>query len=508
MHHIKGIDRDQIRMISLEQMVEKDSFARVIDAFVEMLNLEELGFSYYKLNKEGRPPFHPSTMIKIYFYGYQHGIRSCRKLEAACKCNVEMMWLINGQQPHYKTIANFRKDNPDSFRKTFRYFVAILKEWKLVDGKTIAIDSFKIRAQNSLKNNFNERKVKRHLDYIDKKIGEYEGELDREFSQDIEDKLIKVEEKKELYQQIGSTLKESGDGQLSTTDADSRAVVFQRNSVKVGYNIQAASDSKYKLLIAAETGDVNDTKSLAMMVEKSQSNLNMMSKKMNVLADKGYHSGRELKACEELNVKSYISPKESSSIKQNPAYAMENFTYYSRSDTYQCPAGERLKTNGRWYNKKLLHGRKSYQVKHYKTKACKECPLRAECTTNKLGRTIERTEYAEYIMRNNDRVNKNPEYYRQRQQFIEHQFGTLKRHQHFDYTLMRGKKKVLTEVFISFTMYNLRRSVSILGILELFKRIKAVLLIIIDNLDLTYLIGGHRTFKIFNHMMLGRRSYV
>lgn len=499
---MKGIDRDQIRMISLEQMVEKDSLARVIDAFVDMLDLEAFGFTYFTLNKEGRPPFHPATMIKIFFYGYQNGIRSCRKLEKACKRNVEMMWLVNGQQPHYKTIANFRRENPGSFKKTFRYFVALLKDWKLVDGKTIAIDSFKIRAQNSLKNNFNERKVKRHLDYIDKKIAEYEDELDKEFNQEIEDKLVRVEKKKESYLQIRQSLKESGDGQMSTTDPDSRAVVFQRNSVKVGYNIQAASDSKHKLLIAADTGDVNDTKSLALMVEKVQDNLSMPLKKMNVLADKGYHSGRELKACEELNVKSYISPKESSSVKKNPAYAMESFKYNSRSDSYTCPAGERLRTNGIWYNKKLINGRKSYRVKHYKTKACQGCPMRTDCTTNKLGRTIERTEYAAYITRNNDRVNKDPEYYRQRQQLIEHQFGTLKRHQHFDYTLMRGKEKVLTEVFISFTMYNLRRSVSILGILELLKRIKAVMLGIFNKLVLRYVIGHLRELRnIFNRSL-------
>jgi len=161
---------------------------------------------------------------------------------------------------------------------------------------------------------------------------------------------------------------------------------------------------------------------------------------------------------------------------------------------------------GRWYNKKLLHGRKSYQVKHYKTKACKDCPLRTDCTTNKLGRTIERTEYAEYITRNNDRVNKNPEYYRQRQQLIEHQFGTLKRHQHFDYTLMRGKQKVLTEVFIAFTMYNLRRSVSILGIIGLFKRMKAASLRIFDKLDLTYVIRALDGLKIFNHRSLCAKS--
>ena len=488
MHHVKGFDRDQIRMISLDQMVEEDSLVRVIDVFVDMLDLEELGFSYFKLNKEGRPPFHPATMVKIFFYGYQNGIRSCRKLEKACKTNIEMMWLVNGQHPHYKTIANFRKDNSEAFKKTFRYFVAVLRDWKLIEGKTVAIDSFKIRAQNSLKNNFNERKVKRHLDYIDKRIAEYEEELDKEFNQEIEDKLEEVEKKKDDYLNIRQSLKDTGDGQMSSTDPDSRAVVFQRNSVKVGYNIQAASDRKYKLLLAADTGDVNDTKALAVMVERVQKNLGLDSMKINILADKGYHSGRELKACEALNAKTYVAPKESSSVKQNPAYAMESFRYNPRSDTYTCPAGASMLTNGRWYNKKLKNGRKSYEVKHYKTRACKGCKLREECTSNKMGRIIERTEYAEYVASNNNRVNKNPDYYRQRQQIIEHQFGTLKRHQHFDYTLMKGKDKVLGEVFVAFTMYNLRRSVSILGFSGIMRRIKAVLQRIFNKLVLTALI--------------------
>jgi transposase len=147
----------QLRMISLEQMVDAESLVRIIDAFIDMLDLKQFDFTYFKLNKEGRPPFHPSTMMKIYLYGYQNSIRSCRKLEKACKTNIEMMWLINEQKPHFKTIANFRKDNAKAFKKVFQYFVALLKDWNLIDGKTIAIDSFKIRAQNSLKNNFNER---------------------------------------------------------------------------------------------------------------------------------------------------------------------------------------------------------------------------------------------------------------------------------------------------------------------------------------------------------------
>lgn len=198
MHHIPGNNRNQIRMISLEQMVERESLVRIIDAFVDMLDLEQFSFSYFKLNNEGRPPFHPATMMKIYLYGYQNSIRTCRKLEKACKTNIEMMWLINEQRPHFKTIANFRKDNSKAFKEVFRYFVAMLKDWKLIDGKTIAIDSFKIRAQNSLKNNFNERKVKRHINYIDNKIDQYEQVLDQEFDEDTKNKLENNNRKKKI----------------------------------------------------------------------------------------------------------------------------------------------------------------------------------------------------------------------------------------------------------------------------------------------------------------------
>lgn len=476
MYHIQGNNRNQIRMLSLEQMVEQESMVRIIDAFVDMLDLERFDFNYFKLNKEGRPPFHPASMMKLYLYGYQNNLRTCRKLAKACKINIEMMWLVNEQRPHYKTIANFRKDNPKAFKGVFRYFVALLKDWKLIDGKTIAIDSFKIRAQNSLKNNFNQRKVKRHIDYIDKRIAEYEQALDEEFDEYIEERLVHNHQKKENYKNIQKQLKQSGDGQISTTDSDSRAVVFQRNSVRVGYNIQASSDSKNKLLIAADTGDVNDTKALSVMVGKAQENIGDVE---NVLADKGYHSGRELKACEKLGVTTFISPKESSSIKKNPDFAMENFVYDKQDDTYTCPVGEIMHTNGKWYNKNLNNGRKSYQVKHYKTKSCNGCYLRTQCTINKHGRLIERTEYQEYVTRNNDRVNQNPDYYRQRQQIIEHQFGTLKRHWHFDYVLTKGKEKVLGEVYLIFTGYNLKRLISIFGFETLMSKMKAHLLYIL-----------------------------
>jgi len=470
MKHIQGNNRNQLKVLSLEEMVEPQSMVRVIDAFVDMLKLEDFGFSYFKLNKEGRPPYHPAILMKLYLYGYQNSIRSSRKLEKACSTNIEVMWLISDQRPHFKTIANFRKDNSKAFKAVFRHFVAILKDWGLIDGKTIAIDSFKTRAQNSLKNNFNARKVKRHIDYIDSKINEYESELDKEFNQVIQDKLTHNKQKKETYQKINQQLKDTGDGQISTTDPDARAIVFQRNSVKVGYNIQVGSDAKNKLLVAADTGDVNDTKALSVMVKKVQENIGKLE---YVLADKGYHSGRELKACEELGVTTFISPKESSSTKKNPAFSMEAFTYDKKNDTYTCPANETLITNGKWYNKNLSNGRKPYRVKHYKTKACTNCKLQTKCTKSIRGRYIERTEFQQYISRNNYRVNSNPNYYRKRQQIIEHQFGTLKRHWHFDYLLTKGKELVMTEVYIALSCYNLRRLTSIYHFDGLMNKIRA-----------------------------------
>jgi Uri superfamily endonuclease len=424
-------------------------------------------------------------MMKIYLYGYQNSIRSCRKLEKACKNNIEMMWLVHEQQPHYRTIAKFRKDNSKAFKAVFRHFVTLLKGWDLIEGKTIAVDSFKIRAQNSLKNNYNEKKIKRHIDYIDKKIAEYEQYLEEEFDKDIDDKLKHNKEKKGNYQKIRQQLKDSKDGQISLTDPDSKAVVFQRNSVKVGYNIQAASDAKHKMLVAADTGDVNDTKSLGGMVLKVKENIGEPEdgSEMNVLADKGYHTGRELKKCDEQNVKTFVSPKESNSLKTNPDFAPESFIYDKENDVYICPAGEVLRTNGSLYTKNKRQGQLAYKSRHYKTKACMQCALKSKCTKSKRYRYIERSEFQQYIEENNARVYKKPNYYRQRQQIIEHQFGTIKRHYHFDYLLTKGKEKVMGEVYLVFTVYNLKRALSVLGFDALMRRIYACLRLFLASYD-------------------------
>lgn len=470
MRHLEQeIDRLQMTMMDLESMVDQNSYARLVDLFVDALPLEDLGFSHVNHESTGRPPYHPSVLLKLYMYGYRHGLRSSNKLHQACLVNVEVWWLIKGLKPSPRTICYFRANNVKAFKKAFQHFVLLLKEWKLIEGETIAIDSFKIRAQNSLKNNFNQRKIDRHVEYIDNKIAEYENELNEadgiKQEQEIKEKIDYQNEKKDKYKSIEKELKDSGQKQISKVDADARSVVLHRNIVNVGYNVQAGCDGKHKLFINAQTGSVNDTHALAPMAIEAKALLGV--KQMNVLTDKGYTTGAQIAKCTAQNITTYSSPKAHSSQK-NGLYDMQIFEYNEAEDTYSCPAGETMKTNGRWYNKG------GHKVKHYKTKACKSCRQRELCTKNKNGRFIERNYYQSDLEQNQDRVEANPDYYRQRQQITEHQFGTLKRHWHFTHTLVKGKEKVLSEVYLCFSVYNLVRLMQIIGLEELKSKLGAL----------------------------------
>lgn len=474
MPHVTGQQRNQMMILCLESTVAADAFVRIIDAFVDATNLESFGFAHTTSKDEGRPSFHPSVLLKLYLYGYHYGIRSSRKLEREARLNLEAQWLTSCQGPRYKTIADFRKNHSCAFRQVFRSFVRLLHDWNLADGQTIAIDSFKIRAQNSLKNNLNQNKIDRHLEYIDNKITEYEVQLEQSDNEDEKQELqqkVKLQQKRKAgYKAIEQQLKESGQEQISLTDPDSRSVVLHRNIVNVGYNIQTASDSKHKLLVEYETGDVNDSHALTQMATAAKEILKADS--LNVLADKGYHTGEELKKCEIANITAYVSPK-APSTPDNGLFPITAFTYNMQDDTYTCPAGETLTTNKVWYRHSGKGKTEAFRFLRYTSYACKNCISRNLCTAGeKNGRAIDRSEYAAAIEANRERVTANPGYYRQRQQITEHQFGTLKRQRGFTFTLMKGKTKVLGEVGLEFIGYNLTRCTSILGFAELCKALK------------------------------------
>lgn len=502
MDFIQGFDRNQLIMMDFEANVDHDSWARVVDWFVDALPVSELGFNDI-LQTEGRPPYRASDLMKLFMYGYKKDLRTSRKLEAACKINIEVIWLMKGLQPSARKIAYFRKNNPKAFKQSFRYFVVMLKEMGLISGETIAIDSFKIRAQNSLKNNFNQKKIDRHLEYIDGKIEEYEKQLDLEDNKEIankeefEDKIKWQKEKKEYYQSLEKELNESGEAQISKTDPDAKSVILHRNVVNVGYNIQAGCDSKYKLFINNDTGTVNDTHALASMALDAKSLLGI--DKMNCLTDKGYTTGVHIDTCTKNNITTYSSPKAHSS-QDNGLYNMNEFVYDTEHDTYTCPANHVLQTNGHICKKR------NHRVKRYYTKACNGCEIREKCTKNKKGRFIERSIYQEALEENEKRVNQNPDYYRQRQQIIEHQFGTLKRHWHFDYTLTRGKEKVMGEVYLIFTGYNLKRITSIFGFSLLMSMIKTHLSLFF--IHLASFIANLSYFKPFEDILINSYSKI
>jgi transposase len=217
MPHVSGEERNQFFMISLEEMVPQGSFMRAIDAFVDAIDLKSFGFAHAQCKEEGRPSFHPSILLKLYLYGYHYGIRTSRKLEREAGFNIEAMWLTSCKNPKYKTIADFRKNHSKAFRQVFRSFIKLLKDWDLIDGKTIAVDSFKIRAQNSLKNNFNQAKIDRHLAYIDNKITEYEQQLDQcdsqEEQQELQNQIGLQRQREEVYLKAEQQLKETGEEQ-------------------------------------------------------------------------------------------------------------------------------------------------------------------------------------------------------------------------------------------------------------------------------------------------------
>jgi transposase len=466
-----------------EQVVDPDAFVRVIDAFVDILDLKSFGFSHIDTHEEGRPPYHPGVLLKLYLYGYHYGIRSSRKLEREARLNMEVNWLLHGQHPKNRTISEFRKIHPKAFKKVFRRFVYLLKQWDFIEGETIAIDSFKIRACNSLKNNFNERKLNQHIEYIDNKIAEYEdalNEAEDEEKQEIEIKIEQKNQQKEKYQNVRQQLSEQNQEQISLTDPDARAVVLHRNIVNVGYNIQASVDAKHKLLVECDTGDVNDTLALAPVAIATKKLLKVES--MNALADKGYHTGDQLKKCDDYNITCYVSPK-APATKDIGLYPVTDFIYDYSTDSYTCPAGNTMTSNGRFYTHSSKGKITPYKFKRYQTPACKTCTIRKKCTTSERnGRCIDRSEYADTIELNHKRVSENPDYYRLRQQIAEHMFGTFKRQRGFTYTLMKGKENVLSEVRLVFLTYNLGRTACILGVRELVERLKDLISLDLDKI--------------------------
>ena len=470
MKFIQGQNRSQTYLfpVSLNEAVEADNEVRLIDVFVESLKLEEFGFKVDHI-ENGRPAYHPADLLKLYIYGYLNRERSSRQLEKECKRNIEVMWLLKNLRPDHNTISNFRRDNPKAIKKVFRETVRIAKYFHLIGGTLVAGDSTKLRAQNSKKNNFNQKKIDRHLEYIENKLAEYEKALAESDGdkQEIEKEIRKQNQRKDGYKKLEQQLKESGQSQISTSDPESRQLITRNNITEVAYNAQTTVDDKHYLPIDYKVTNTNDYKAMGGMLRRAKTILR--SNDFTSLYDKGYHTGSEFKTANDLGINVMVAIPTVAANAPNPEYNVENFHFDKINDCYTCPQEEIMTTNGRW------HHAKTYRFKRYTTTACKRCPAKAECSKAICGKAIQRSEFQEYVDRNKNRVKENKQLYRKRQQIVEHPYGTIKRQWGFNYIITK-KFIERAEADFGFIMiaYNLRRIINIIGIQKLGKYLESI----------------------------------
>jgi transposase len=479
MKYLIGKDRHQITIfpVTIEQSISDDNEVRLIDLFIDSLPIKDYGFKLDFI-ENGRPAYHPADLLKLYLYGYLNKIRSSRDLEKECKRNIELMWLLKGLTPDHNTISNFRRDNGEGIREVFKATVKTAKHFKLIGKKLIAGDSTKLRAQNSKKNNYNQEKIDRHLEYINKKLEEYTQQLATEDGdqrkETIKKEIDKHKQREEKYHQLEQQLTETGQDQISTSDSESRQMITRNNITEVAYNVQTTVDAAHNLLIDYKVTNTNDSKAMGEMLGRATKILETTN--FTALYDKGYHNGREIKIGQEMEINLLVAIPEVASNAPDKRYNMANFGYDKKNDTYTCPENKVLTSNGRWYNKKNGDRRAAIQVKHYMTKACETCKARGLCTTNKKGRIIERSEYAEYIEKNRENMESNKTLYNRRQAIVEHPYGTIKRQWGFNYILTKeGMQRASSDVGLMFTAYNLKRIINIIGYKEFTKYLKKLI---------------------------------
>jgi transposase len=481
MQHIQGISRNQLQVSSLEDTIAADNPVRFIDAFVNSIDLVTIGFTLRVLKTEGRPSFDTKVFLKIYLYGYLNGIRSSRRLEKETLRNLEMQWLVEAICPNYHSIADFRKDNPKALKQLFKLFVSFLKDAELIAGEIIAIDGTKSRAHNGKKSNFNQKKIDKHIAYIEAKVEEYLDELEKNDVKDtsvkvtnIQQKIERLKQNKIKYELLEEKLKASGEPQVSTTDSDARALLVQGQVVEVSYNIQAAVDDKHNLVVATHTINRNDKNALSAIAIEAKENLALET--FTALVDKGYHNGRELDTCKNHNITTIVAHPDQGKSNENgtqPEYLVSKFSYNKENNTYTCPQGQTLTTTGRWHKKTGRTEESGYMYQKYRTPACKTCPVKDQCTSRKAGREIDRSQYAEAVEQNQKRYQENPQLYRKRQEINEHIFGTIKRKWGYNYTDLIGLEKVNGEHSLIMLVYNIKRSINILGVPDLIAKLKS-----------------------------------
>jgi transposase len=459
----------------LEDYVTGENPVRVIDVFVEELDLSKLGFSGMQPEATGRPAYHPSTMLKIYLYGYLNRIQSSRRLERETQRNVELMWLTGRLTPDFKTIANFRTDNGPAIRGACRQFIVLCRQLNLFSGAVVAVDGSKFKAVNNRDRNFTSAKVQKRMEQIEASITRYLSALDTADQEDAEtaptkqgklkEKIAALRKRMEQLKEINALVQATPDKQISLTDPDARSMATSgKGTGVVGYNVQTAVDAQHHLIVAHEVTTVgNDRGQLASMAKQAQAAMGRQD--LEVVADRGYYKGEEILACQTAGMTPFVPKPLTSGSKAEGRFGKQDFVYLPVDNTWRCPAGERL--TARYIS--VEHG---MNLCVYWTTACQTCPIKAKCTTGKE-RRIKRWEHEAVLDAMQQRLDEAPEKMEVRRQTVEHPFGTIKAWMGSTHFLTKTLPKVSTEMSLHVLAYNLKRVMKILGVAPLMEAMQA-----------------------------------
>jgi len=473
---IEGENRHQSVLFpeSLDGYIAEDSAVRVIDVFIDNLDISGLGFKTEPADT-GRPGYHPKMMLKLYVYGYLNRVQSSRRLEREAQRNVELMWLTGRLAPDFKTIADFRKDNGVAIRLVCREFVMLCRKLRLFTDAFVAIDGSKFKAVNTRDKNYSKAKVKRRLAQIDESIVRYLGQIESADRQDpgrstdkvdrLQDKISALKTEMQRLKKLEARMLESPGQQISLTDPDARSMATSgRGSGVVGYNLQSAVETKHHLIVAHEVTNVgSDRSQLYNMASQAKEALDV--DELEVVADRGYFKGEEILACEQDNITTYLpKPQTSRSLKKGQ-FSKRDFIYHAKDDEYECPAGERLI----WRYTSEQNGQ---TLRKYWSSACPRCPIKAQCTTAKY-RRVARWEHEHILEELERRLDKEPERMRVRRTTAEHPFGTLKAWMGATHFQMKTLPRVSTEMSLQILAYNLKRVINIMGAKPLMAAIRS-----------------------------------
>jgi transposase len=468
MAHVEGQSRHQATLYpeTLDEVIALDSAVRVIDAFVDSLDLAELGFSKVEAEATGRPPYNPQHLLKLYVYGYTNQMRSSRRLESEARRNVEVFWLIDRVRPVFKTIADFRKDHPGAIAGVCRAFIRFCREQSAIGGEVLAIDGSKIAAVASRKQVITQKKLAERDAAIERKIAEYLATMDEADAEETPVEPVKADvaaalaalkaRRAELQQQAEELVRE-GLRQKVLTEPEARLMRTPRGH-QVAYNAQIAVDAQHDLIVAFDlTNEGNDLQQLHPMARQGKAAVG--SDQVIAVADTGYSNGEHGRQCEQDGIKAIVPHAERVNPKGEQYFSRDRFSYDRESDSWNCPAGEVLK---------LFKTSQTKQKKEYRTQACPSCPLKSQCTKAER-RVVVRSFHEDDREAMHQRALADPGWMKLRRQVAEHPFGTIKWLMGIPRFLVRGLLKAKAELALSITGYNLKRMIAIKGTPALLK---------------------------------------